>query len=65
MQGLLDNLKIAGRNKLMNAGGAGIGVNAVMISHRCGDRRDYAPLYSNLFDHLCEFNRSDTGECGL
>ena len=49
MQGLLDNLKSLGRNKLMVLGGAGIGVMLLMIlGIGAVTRPDYAPLYSNL-----------------
>lgn len=49
MQGLLDNLKSLGRNKLMMLGGAGIGVMLLMIlGIGAVTRPDYAPLYSNL-----------------
>jgi flagellar M-ring protein FliF len=49
MQGLIDNLKSLGKNKLMMLGGAGIGVVLLMIlGIGAVTRPDYAPLYSNL-----------------
>ncbi|MAB17519.1 MAG: flagellar M-ring protein FliF, partial [Roseobacter sp.] len=49
MQGLIDNLKSLGKNKLMMLGGAGIGVVLLMIlAIGAVSRPDYAPLYSNL-----------------
>lgn len=49
MQGLIDNLKSLGKNKLMMLGGAGIGVVMLMIlGIGAVTRPDYAPLYSNL-----------------